>query len=632
MHIIGTAGHVDHGKSALVRALTGTNPDRWLQEQLRGMTLDLGFAHLRFDNGLEAGIIDVPGHERFLHNMLAGAAGMELLLLVVAANEGARPQTLEHLAILRYLHVQRVIVVLSKSDLLAREELDFATELIREELRGTIAQGAPLIAVSSHSGANMDRLRECIQEELQHLEERPKDALPYLPIDRVFALPGHGTIVTGTLMQGVIKIGDQLTLSPSGRSVRVRGLQVFNQKQDRVSGGSRVAVNIPGIAVHDISRGETLASPEFTTEARLRVNFMPLPDALPLFRRRNPMRMHLASAEILGTLIFDEVPGSIKTYPATVHLRRPAVAFTGEHFVVRRLSPKTLLGGGVIAAAEAFPAAETGTQGDRHAFRVAALLRESGYAPLTSEKIAALANLREPVVLEALEELRNAGEVAALSKPVAYLHQDALSEVLNRTIDALRAQETASPWILGMTSLALARTLKFDESLLVRILAVLSEDGHLMYRAGYYATLTYAPRLSDDQTRFFEQHIPADRSASFLPASLPEVVSRIKAARITGLSQAFDTLIANGILVKIGDALYTGSQLSQIKAKLQSLMRKEGDLTMATFRDLIGTSRKYAVPLLEWFDASGVTVRTGDVRRLRAYGLSAQPENAFRVL
>ncbi|MBD5635691.1 MAG: selenocysteine-specific translation elongation factor, partial [Candidatus Eremiobacteraeota bacterium] len=350
MHVLGTAGHVDHGKSSLVRALTGTNPDRWIEEQLRGMTLDLGFAHLRFPDGVEAGIVDVPGHERFLHNMLAGAAGMELLLLVVAANEGPKPQTAEHLAILQYLNVKRTIVVLTKSDTVDAEELAFAEELVREQVRGTIAADAPYVAVSSVTGAGLDDLRSAIHDALVALPPRAPAAPAYLPIDRVFALPGHGTIVTGTLMQGRIALGDELRLEPSGRDVRVRSLQVFGASRDRVDGGSRVAVNLPGIETSEIARGTVLASSQFVTRAVASVRFTPLVASLALLKRRTAVRVYLGSAEILGTLVFEGVPQNATATPAVLHLREPAVVFPGAAFVVRRLSPKTLLGGGTIVA------------------------------------------------------------------------------------------------------------------------------------------------------------------------------------------------------------------------------------------------------------------------------------------
>ncbi len=308
MHIIGTAGHVDHGKSALVAALTGTNPDRWLEEQLRGMTLDLGFARLAYDDGLEAGIVDVPGHERFLHNMLAGAAGMELLLLVVDAAEGVMPQTLEHLRILEFLNVRRAILVVSKIDLISPPMRQERIASIRAALQGSIVKRAPTSVVSTRSGDGLDDLRTLIHDELAGLPPRPVHAPAFLPIDRVFALPGHGTIVTGTLMQGKVSSGDHLVVHPLGKRLRARGLQVFGKAQPEVCAGARVAVNLPGVAVAEIQRGDVLGDAHFTPSAVFAIQFVPLPEAVTLLRRRCPVRAYIGSAELLGTLVFEAVP------------------------------------------------------------------------------------------------------------------------------------------------------------------------------------------------------------------------------------------------------------------------------------------------------------------------------------
>jgi len=297
-----------------------------------------------FDDGVEAGIVDVPGHERFLHNMLAGAAGMEILLLVVAANEGPRPQTLEHLAILTYLNVRKTLLVLTKRDLVDADELGFAEELTREALRGTVAEGAAAYAVSTLTGEGMDELRSAIHDALVALPARKPDAPAFLPIDRVFALAGHGTIVTGTLMQGTLCVGDTLRLQPSGRDVRVRSLHVFGQKQQEVRGGSRVAANLPQIDTREIERGEVLASPEFSVLRQFEVTFTPLETALPLLRRRNHVRAYLGSAEILGTLSFEETPLEAKPVSGILSLRRAAAMYPGEAFVVRR---KTCSGAGL---------------------------------------------------------------------------------------------------------------------------------------------------------------------------------------------------------------------------------------------------------------------------------------------
>jgi selenocysteine-specific elongation factor len=616
VHILGTAGHVDHGKSSLVRALTGTNPDRWLEEQLRGMTLDLGFARLRFDDGVEAGIVDVPGHERFLHNMLAGAAGMELLLLVVAANEGPKPQTFEHLAILNYLNVQRTIIVLTKSDLVDAEELAFAQELVHEAVRGTIAAGAPAIGVSSVTGAGLDELRAAIHAALVAIPARRPQAPPYLPIDRVFALPGHGTIVTGTLMQGAIAVGDRLVLQPSGREVRIRSLQVFGEKREHVDGGARVAANLPGIEVGEIARGEVLASPEFTANATFDVTFRPQEAAVRLLRRRNPIRAYIGSAEILGTLALHAPPQPNADVPATLFLRRPVAVFPGAAFVLRRLSPKDVLGGGTVAGARTDASVPEGESSpEQGAVREA--LSKSELAALTAAQLAASANLREERVEAVLEELLETGAVRRIQKPVAYLDAPAAEEFFGRLCVLLASTEHETPWMMGMTSLALARALQINEAMLVRILASYVEDGRVVQRTGYYATLDFVPALTAEQRTFFAAFLETDGAQRFLPRELTDVIAQVKRARIAGIAQAFDTLVATGVFVKIGDALYTGKQIAEIRGALESTIRKEGRLTMAQFRDLVGTSRKYAVPLLEWFDATGVTMRSGDLRVLR---------------
>jgi selenocysteine-specific elongation factor len=618
VHILGTAGHVDHGKSSLVEALTGTNPDRWIEERLRGMTLDLGFARLRFEDGIEAGIVDVPGHERFLHNMLAGAAGMELLLLVVAANEGARPQTIEHLQILQYLNVRRTLVVLTKRDLLSAEELDFAHEEIRESLRGTIAAEAPQFAVSAVSGEGLDALRGAIHDALAALPPRRPDAPVFLPIDRVFALPGHGTIVTGTLMQGRIAIGDALSLTPAGKSVRVRNLHVFGERREQVDGGARVAVNIPTAERQEISRGAVLASPQFEEASALEVRFRPLAGALGMLRRRTPVRAYLGSAEIFGTLAFETVPTGDDEIAGRLHLRRPVAVFPGEAYVVRRLSPKDMLGGGTIvgagAVARSEPAGDDTDDGDES---VVVALRAAGLGGATPAQIGAAINVREEVAGEALESLVERGRALRLPRPAAYLEGELAATVLGRIVAQLETNERDRSWMLGTTSLALSRALEIAEPTLLRLLAALVDDGSLVHRAGYYATSGFVPSLTQEQRAFFERVLARNPQDILLPVPFKEFLASVKSTPVPGLSQALDTLLGSGALVKVGDEVYSGEQIAAVRKQLEASLRNGGSLTMAQFRDLVGTTRKYAVPLLEWFDAAGVTIRNGDVRVLR---------------
>ncbi len=617
MHIIGTAGHVDHGKSSLVAALTGTNPDRWIEEQLRGMTLDLGFAHLRFDDGTEAGIIDVPGHARFLHNMLAGAAGMEVLLLVIAANEGVMPQTIEHLQILRYLNVQRVVVALTKIDLIAPDEADNVASAIRRSLEGTIAEDAPFFAVSTVTGAHLDPLKTGLRAQLASLGPRDPQAPAYLPIDRVFSLPGRGTIVTGTLMQGRIAVGDTLSLQPSGKSARVRSIQVFGATKDAAFGGTRVALNIPGIEKGEIARGEVVADPQLRARERFVVDFSPLPDALGIVRRRTHVRAHIGSAEILGTLVLSAAPERAEAMRGELFLRQPVVAFPGVRFVVRRVSPKTVLGGGSIAAADALGAAAGDELGETEAL-VRNLLERAELTPSDGASIAFAANIREDVAQHALDALVARGDAVRIARPLAYVHASAAQRLREAVVAELQRLHEREPWTMGATSIALGRALAIAEPLLVRMLAAYTDEGALAHRAGYYSTTDHQPRLSNEQRAFFDQHRAANPSNPHLPCDFAAVAAAVKQSPIEGISKAFDTLFARGALVKVGDALYRGPQIAAMHAKIDAFIAANGRMSMAEFRDLLSTSRKYAVPLLEWFDSRGITVRSGDYRMMRA--------------
>jgi selenocysteine-specific elongation factor len=604
MHVVGTAGHVDHGKSSLVHALTGTNPDRWLEERERGMTLDLGFAHLRFDDGFEAGIVDVPGHERFLHNMLAGAAGMELLLLVVAADDGVMPQTLEHLQILRFLNVKRTIVAVTKIDLVPAEQAGAVCKRTHEQLAGTIAEDAGVFAVSTVTGYQLGVLAEALHQELAALPERDADAPLYMPVDRVFTLPGRGTIVTGTLMQGRIATGESVTITPPRTAARVRSLHVFGSARDEAGGGARVALNLPSLDRDAVARGAVIADPAFAARAAFDVRFTALPEAEPLLRRRTPVRAYIGSAEILGTLVRGDADKLI--------LRQPVVAFPGVRFVLRRVSPKTLLGGGeIVASFEALDDAGENVDAVRAALERAALV------PQSLAELAFATNLREDVVAGRIEELVEQGVAVAIARPNAYLDAVVFAALGVRAREELAAFESREPWALGMTSQILARVLAVDEPLLVRLLLAIVEDGRIAQRHGYYATLEHQPKLSAEQRAFFEAAVPYDVAQPFLPADFAEVAEAVKTVQIPGLRRAFDTLLARGVLVKIDAALYRGTQVEGAHERLATFIGSHGSVTPAQLRDVLGTSRKYVVPLLEWFDARGITVRSGDVRVLR---------------
>jgi len=613
VHIIGTAGHVDHGKSALIEALSGTHPDRWAEERARGMTLDLGFAHLRFEDGIEGGIVDVPGHERFLHNMLAGAAGMELLLLVVDANEGVMPQTLEHLAILQFLNVRRVLVAATKIDLIDPARVAAACEEIAGGLSATIADGAPIFPVSVVTGENLDALKTALHDELAAIPPRNPNAPAYLPVDRVFALPGLGTVVTGTLMQGRIATGETLVLEPGGKATHVRSIGVFGATRESVEAGARVALNVPGIDRGEVARGHAIVGRELAARRSLTVHFVPLPEAAPILRRRTPVRAYIGAAEVLGTLVSEDAVAEMEMR-AQLHLREPVVAFPGLRFVVRRPSPMTLLGGGFV---EATNAKEDVESEDPDEAAVLAVLRDRGIEAVEASAIAFAANLRGEAVVSVLQRLAESGDVIAVARPPAYVEAAAARAILDRALAEIEAAHRDEPWSMGVTSLALARKLDVAEPLLVRILEHFVARGRLGNRAGYYAAAEHRPSFTPEQSAFFEHLVPVDEARPFLPVPFASAASAVRLSQLFGVPKAFDTMLVRGSLVKVGADLYRGSQIAEIRARVEGHIREHRHMTAAEFRDILGTSRKYAVPLLEWLDAHAVTVRNGDYRTLR---------------
>lgn len=613
MHIIGTAGHVDHGKSSLVLALTGTNPDRWLEERRRGMTLDLGFAHIRYD-GVDAGIVDVPGHERFLHNMLAGAAGMELLMLVIALNEGVREQTIEHMQILQLLGIQKTIVVATKCDLV--NDAGGAVDALRAQLRGTMAQDAAIVAVSSQTGEGIGELRAEIARALSLLPPRPVNAPVYLPVDRAFTLEGRGTVVTGTLLQGTLHTGESVPLQPLGRDVRIRSLHVFGESRDAVSAGSRVAANLAGVEREQVTRGDAIAGSEYAPAAHFRVRFTALAHSLGLLRRRTPVRVHLGAGETMGTLVFQTVPANTDPVRAELFVREALVGFPGLRFIVRRPTPKTLLGGGTIEGLET--ASESADAPSGVDAVLLALLRERSLAPTEAAQAAFLANLREPIAAEALARLVERGDAIELARPQAFLDAQAARDLLARIRSELETRESKEPWAMGTTAMILARTLDVDEAFLLRAIAAFSADGALAVTHGFVTTPAFRPSLTAPQQHFFEEALSVNHAAPNMPVPMSSVAEKMRHCGIAGISRAFDTLVTRGAIVRVGDELYRGTQIASMQRDIEAFTAKHGRFTVADFRTMTHTSRKYAVPLLEWFDARGITLRDGDYRSVRS--------------
>ncbi|HEY7982304.1 MAG TPA: SelB C-terminal domain-containing protein, partial [Candidatus Eremiobacteraceae bacterium] len=567
---------------------------------------------------------DVPGHERFLHNMLAGAAGMELLLLVVAATEGPKPQTREHLQILSFLNVQRVLIVLTKADATDEAGLEAALALTRDACRSTVAENAPAYVVSNVTGAGIPELRAAIHDVLLALPPRSPDAPAYLPIDRVFAMPGQGTIATGTLMQGTIRAGDRLRLQPSGVEVRVRKIQIFGQSVTEATGGSRVAVNLAGIDVAAIARGETLTTAaEFEPTRTLDVEFTPLPDALPMLRRRTPVRAHIGSAEIPGMLIFEKnAPRDLSTTPAILALHSPIAVYPGSRLVLRRMSPKDLLGGAVARKhAESRASRGSGAQ-PLPATASAALhaLEAAGLVPMASVKVAAAANVVVQDVESALVVLAEHGLIVALAKPKEYLAASVADAAFSVASVTMRRSHDATPWIAGSTNAELAAALSLSEPVTARLLAAWQADGRVAQRVRYWHLPEFVPKLDAAQRGVIEAALSTGDANPLVPCAFQAMHAAVATSAVTGTRDAVDMLFATGALVRVGDDVYRRAQIDRARDVLVSLLRADGPATMARVRDAFGTSRKYALPLMEYFDGVGLTQRDGDLRRLRVAG------------
>jgi len=406
-------------------------------------------------------------------------------------------------------------------------------------------------------------------------------------------------------------------VQPRGLPVRVRALQVFGRERDEAIGRTRLALNLPGVAKESIRRGDFVVDAHVEPRAVFGVRFNATADARALLRRTTPVRAHIGSGESIGTLRFETLPSANEPVRATLSLREPVVVFPGVRFVVRRVSPKTLLGGGEIERVDVDGAALDSDVDDPVQRVVLAVLEAEALEPMEVSAIAFAANVREAVAQRALDALLATGDVVRVQRPTAYLAAASVATFIRRVLDELETAHADQPWTIGATSMALARTLRVPEPLLVRLLGVAVDDGRVARRAGYYATPSHEARLMPAQRAFFLDAVAIDAEHPFLPVAFDGVVAAMKGASLPGLSQVLETLLVRGTLVRVGESLYHGSQIREIHARLEAFFAANERMTMADFRTLLGTSRKYAVPLLEWFDARAVTVRVGDDRLLR---------------
>lgn len=619
--IVGTAGHVDHGKSSLVLALTGTDPDRLAEEKRRGITIELGFAHLDLGQGRVASFVDVPGHERFVRHMLAGAHGLDAVLLVVAADESVMPQTREHFHICRLLGVRQGLVALTKCDLADADSQALAELEVRELVQGSFLEGAPVLRVSARTGAGLEALRSELERLAGTVGPRGGGGLARLPVDRVFSLRGFGTVVTGTLVAGRLALGDELEALPPGRRCRVRGLQVHGQAVEVVAAGNRVAANLAGVEVGDLARGDVLAPPgTLRAGSLLDVLLQLLPGEKPL-REDARLRVHVASAEVLARVRLlgrgELGPGAAAV--AQLRLERPAVAGRGDRLVLRSYSPERTLGGARVLdplpprrrPADRPRLERAAALADEDAAGAALLmLEEAGEAGLPSELLAARLTLPRPA-LAALLESRPAAR--PLGAGTAWIAAGALARLSQRTVAELRQFHARQPLkaAMGREELKSRVFARAAEGALEAVLADLAAGGAAQAAGDGVALAGHDVRLSPEEQAARETLLQAALAGGYRGLESLAGLGRDAGA----LERVARLLVGSGELQRLGDGLLLHRQrLEELKAEIRRRWPPGARLDVAGFKELTGLSRKYVIPLLECLDRERVTRRSGNDR------------------
>jgi selenocysteine-specific elongation factor len=634
--IVGTAGHIDHGKTALVKALTGVDADRLKEEKERGITIDLGFADLTIGD-LHCGFVDVPGHERFVKNMLAGAHGIDLVMLVVAADESVMPQTREHFDICRLLEIKSGLVVITKADLADAELLELVEAEISDFVAGSFLEGAPVLRVSSRTGEGIEELKKTLAHLAARIGERDANAVARLPIDRVFTIKGFGTVVTGTLISGRIHAGDELELLPSmGRRARARGLQVHGHATQEARAGERTAINLQGVEVAEIARGQVLGpAGRLQATQMMDVRLRLLASAPRPLRTRSRVRLHLGTAEVLARVV---LLGPAELRPgeacfAQLRLESPTLALPGDHFIIRSYSPAVTIGGGTVV--DSLPskhrlreAAAAAGQLERLAVadeveRIALLVEMAGERGLDQTELAARSGATDETINRAATALTKSRRlVAAAANPLLLVARPPFEELARRVRALLKEFHQRAPLEAGIGREELRERLfaHLPAEIFRAVITHLTERSEVIAEKDLLRLATHRIELSAEEKAAKDHLAALFARAALQPMALEEAIAQagpqfgIDAQRAQRFAQM---LINSGELVRISDLVFHRSALDALRETLQRFKTERGArIGVGAFKDLTGISRKYAIPLLEYLDRQRVTRRVGDAREI----------------
>ena len=618
--IIGTAGHIDHGKTTLIKALTGRNTDRWEEEQRRGITIDLGFTYFDLPGGDRAGIIDVPGHEKFINNMVAGVVGMDLVLLVIAADEGIMPQTREHVDILHLLGIEKSIIVLNKCDLVDEEWLELVEEEVREELAGTFLEHAPVAKVSAATGQGLEELIQII-EKMTEDDLTPKDihTIPRLPVDRVFTLSGFGTIITGTLVSGTIHKEDTLEMYPVGKECKIRSIQVHGTDRDVCYAGQRVAINLSNVKKKEIARGCVLAPKNSMKNTDLLdVKLNVLDSSMRVLTNHSRLHFFTGTSEILcrAVLLDKEEIGPGESGYVQLRLEEEIAVRRGDKFVVRFYSPMETIGGGVIL--EPNP----GVKKRFHQDVIELHIREHGKTLITLAELAKMTALSEQEIQEAAEELKSQGQIQEfqLKKDTWFWHADSRRAATEEILAALTAYERKYPYRYGMKKAEVQGIYfqKIRPNLFDRIIEFLEEEGCVKREGEFLCTPDYQVRKDGVFDQVSSVLLDTFKKARFDFVRYSEI-SLPKVERETG-DDILNILLVEGSVVKVTEDMYTlKDYMEEARQAISAHLADDPVITIAQVRDMFQTSRKSAKPILEYMDSIKVTKKTGAESERVAY-------------
>lgn len=630
--ILGTAGHIDHGKTTLVKALTGVDCDRLKEEKLRGITIELGFTSLTLPSGQTAGIIDVPGHERFVKNMVAGAGGIDAVMLIIAADEGVMPQTREHLEICRLLGIGKGVIVLTKSDVPDSAWIDLVADDIRNLVKGTFLDQAPIMPVSSKTGAGIDSLRAALDNLVAAIDERPAAGLMRLPIDRVFIMKGFGTVVTGTLVAGSVSVGDEVEILPQKLRVKIRGVQVHNTRVETATAGLRTALNFQGIEKSAVNRGDVVTAPgTLNPTAYITASFEHLKNASRPLKDRTPVRFHAGTSEIPGKVILIG-KGELKPGASgfiQLALESPAVVLPHDRYVLRGLSPVETLGGGEVL--DNLPARPRRSSPGRleHAAtlssgslqdRLMLYGREAGVRGLDIIGLRSRSGLAEEDLQKLLDEMIAAGSLVVFNKsPLQIVLPDTVKDLSNRLMAQLRNYHERHPLKPGPVKEELRAGLPrgTDAKLFAFVIARLVEQGSIRTSKEFLALPQHRPVLQDAQQDLRQKILSLYARADLTPPTKKEAVEKLN-IREQELEKLLALLVREGALVKISEELlYEAQALQKLMQQARALTEEKGELTIQGFKELTGLTRKFIIPLFEYWDKSRLTLRVGDRRVLR---------------